>query len=157
MNQNQPDPKPQFYLQDLHIGQRFISGTHQIDVEQIVAFARQFDPQPFHLDAEAAKDSLFKELVASGWHTAGISMRLMVESGFAIVGGLIGASGELTWPRPTRPGDILHVECEIMDLRASKSRPDRGIAKIRNETRNQRGEIVQVFTANLVVPCRVES
>ena len=137
---------------DLHVGQRFVSGTHPIDEDAIKAFAKQFDPQPFHLDAEAAKATLFEGLVASGWHTAAITMRLLVESGLPIAGGIIGAGGEITWPSPTRPGDVLQIESEILELRPSRSRPDRGIATIRSETRNQRGDIVQVLVAKLVVP-----
>jgi acyl dehydratase len=143
------------YFDDLHVGQRFISGSHELDVAQIKAFARQFDPQPFHLDEEAAKDTLFAGLAASGWHTAAITMRLMVEGGHPIAGGLIGASAEISWPQPTRPGDILHVESEILDKIPSRSRPDRGMATMRSETRNQRGEVVQILTAKIVVPRRV--
>jgi acyl dehydratase len=142
------------YFDDLQVGQRFTSGTHLVDEAQIKEFARQFDPQPFHLDAEAARGSLFEGLVASGWHTAAITMRLMVTSGLPIAGGLIGAGGEIAWPKPTRPGSVLHVESEILDLKPSKSRPDRGMATIRNETRDQNGDIVQVMTARLVVPRR---
>ena len=140
------------YLEDLQVGQRFVSGTHRIDEAQVRAFAGQFDPQPFHLDAEAAKATLFEGLVASGWHTAAITMRLLVESGLPLVGGLIGAGGEITWPNPTRPGDVLQVESEVLELRPSRSRPDRGSATVRSETRNQRGDTVQVFVARLVVP-----
>jgi acyl dehydratase len=137
---------------DMHVGQRFTSSSQLIDAEQIKAFAKQFDPQPFHLDAEAAKDSLFGELVASGWHTAAITMRLLVESGLPLAGGIIGAGGEITWPNPTRPGDVLQVESEIIELRPSRSRSDRGWATLRSETRNQRGEVVQVLLARLIVP-----
>src|SRR5215470_5963850 len=94
---NEPGSKELLYLDDLYVGQRFISGTHRIDDEQIKAFARQFDPQPFHLDAEAAKETLFAGLAASGWHTAAISMRLVVGS-VPISGGIVGAGGELNWP-----------------------------------------------------------
>jgi acyl dehydratase len=149
---NPGEEKATLYLEDLRVGQRFVSGTHRIDEEQIGAFAEQFDPQPFHLDAEAAKATFFRGLVASGWHTAAITMRLLVEGGLPIAGGLIGAGGEITWPNPTRPGDVLQVESEVLELRPSRSRPDRGIATIRSETRNQRGGTVQVFVAKLVVP-----
>ena len=152
-NPDQPSRKEFLYFDDLHVGQRFISGTRLIDEEQIKAFAKQFDPQPFHLDAGAAKDTLFGGLVASGWHTAAISMRLMVGT-WPIAGGIVGAGGEIAWPKPTRPGDTLHVESEILELRPSRSRPDRGMATIRSETLNQLGEIVQVLTAKLVVPRR---
>jgi acyl dehydratase len=152
-NLNQFDRKEFLYLDDLHVGQRFTSGTHLIDEEQIKAFAKQFDPQPFHLDAEAAKEMLFEGLVASGWHTAAISMRLLVER-VPIIGGIVGAGGELTWPTPTRPDATLHVESEILELRPSRSHADRGMATIRSETVNQLGEIVQVLIVKLVVPCR---
>jgi acyl dehydratase len=149
---DQPGRQELLYFEDLHVGQRFKSGTHRIDEEQIKAFAKQFDPQPFHLDAQAAKATLFEGLVASGWHTAAISMRLLVESGLPVAGGLVGAGGEIAWPKPTRPGATLHVESEVVELRPSRSRPDWGLATIRNATRNDLGEIVQVFTAKLVVP-----
>jgi acyl dehydratase len=140
------------HLEDLRIGQRFVSGTHRLDEGQIRAFAAQFDPQPLHLDTATAKATLFEGLVASGWHTAAITMRLLVESGLPIAGGLIGAGAEITWPNPTRPGDVLQVESEILELRPSRSRPDRGMATVRSETRNQRGDTVQVLVAKLVVP-----
>ncbi len=143
------------YLDDLHVGQRFTSGTQVVDEEQIKAFARQFDPQPFHLDNEVAKDTLFSGLVGSGWHTAAITMRLLVEGGLPLAGGIIGAGGELDWPNPTRPGDILKVESEVLDIRPSQSRPDRGVARVRSLTRNQRNEVVQRLTAKLIVPRRV--
>jgi acyl dehydratase len=144
-----------FYLDDLYVGQRFTSRTHVIDAAQIKAFARQFDPQLFHLDEDTAKDTLFAGLVASGWHAAAISMKLMVESGLPLAGGIIGAGGELAWPRPTRPGDTLQVESEVVEIAPSRSRPDRGMATVRSLTRNQRKEVVQDLTAKLIVPRRV--
>lgn len=146
--------KQPLYLEDLQPGQRFISPTHQLDAEQVIAYARQFDPQPFHTDPEAAKQTFFHGLVASGWHTAAISMRLLTESGFSISGGIIGAGVEITWPKPTAPDSLLHIECEIKDLRTSRSRPERGIVTVRSETKNQLGEVVQVLVAKLIVPCR---
>jgi acyl dehydratase len=142
------------YLDDLRVGQRFHSGAYRIDGAEIKAFARHYDPQPFHLDETAAKSSLFGGLVASGWYTASITMRLLVESGLPLAGGLIGAGGELTWPRPARPGDTLHVESEVLEITPSRSRPDRGMAKVRSRTLNHSGEIVQDLTANLLVPRR---
>jgi acyl dehydratase len=142
-------------LDDLRVGQRFVSGTHQVDEEQIRAFAQQFDPQPFHTDAEAAKETLFEGLVASGWHTAAITMRLLVGGGLPLAGGLVGAGGEIAWPRPVRPGAVLHVESEILEVRPSRSRPDRGVVTVRSETRDQLGEVVQVLIAKLVVPRRM--
>src|ERR1051325_5288687 len=139
------------YLDDLRVGQRFVTGAHAIDEAQIKAFASQFDPQPFHLDDEAAKGTLFGGLAASGWHTAALTMRLIVEQGLPLVGGIISSGGELSWPKPTRPGDRLHVESELVEVTPSRSRPDRGTVVVRNETRNQHGDVVQVFTARLVV------
>jgi acyl dehydratase len=143
-----------FYLDDLQVGQRFMSGTHTIDEAQIVAFAQQFDPQPFHLDDAAARGTLFGGLAASGWHTAAITMRLQVESGLPLVGGIVGAGGEFSWPNPARPGDILRVESEIVEIKPSRSRPDRGMVTVKSDTRNQRDESVFTLTARLVVPRR---
>jgi acyl dehydratase len=142
------------HLEDLRVGQRFSSGSHALDEAQIKSFARQFDPQPFHLDEDEAKDTLFAGLAASGWHTAAITMRLMVDGGAPFAGGIIGAGGEINWPKPTRPGDILHLESEILEVSPSRSRPDRGMVTVRTETLNQRGETVQVLTAKLIVPRR---
>jgi len=142
------------YLDDLQVGQRFKSATHVIDAAQIKAYAREFDPQPFHLDDGAAQSTLFAGLAASGWHTAAITMRLMVESGLPLAGGIIGSGGEISWPKPTRPGDVLSVISEIVEVTPSRSRPDRGTVKVRSETHNQRGEIVQTLLARLIVPRR---
>jgi len=140
------------FLDDLHVGQRFSSGAHAIDEHQIKAFAGDFDPQPFHLDGDAAKNTIFGGLAASGWHTAAITMRLLVDGGAPIAGGIVGAGGEISWPKPTRPGDVLQVECEILEVTPSRSRPDRGMVTMRCETFNQRGETLQILTAKLVVP-----
>lgn len=145
-----------FYLDDLQVGQRFSSGSHAMDEAQIKAFAAQFDPQPFHLDDEAAKGTLFGGLAASGWHTAAITMRLLVDGGAPIAGGIIGGGGEIAWPKPTRPDDVLQVYSEVLEIVPSRSRPDRGKVIFRNETRNQHGDIVQVMTVGLVVPRRPE-
>jgi acyl dehydratase len=155
-NLNPGGEKAALFLEDLRVGQRFVSGTHRIDEEQIRAFAEQFDPQPFHLDADAAKVTLFGGLVASGWHTAAITMRLLVESGLPIAGGIVGADGEIAWPSPVRPGAVLHVESEILGARPSRSRPDRGVVTVRSETRDQVGEVVQILVAKLIVPRRMQ-
>ena len=144
------------YLDDLKPGQRFVTKSHALSEDEIKAFARDFDPQPFHTDAEAAKHSFFGGLAASGWHTAAISMRLQVESGPQLAGGMIGASVELTWPRPTRPGDILRVESEILEVAPSRSKPDRGFATMRSETKNQNDEVVQLQASKLLVWRRKE-
>ena len=142
------------YLDDLHVGRRFTSSTHALDERQIGAFASEFDPQPFHMDREAAKGTLFGGLVASGWHTAAIPMRLQVDGGLPIAGGVVGLGGELAWPTAARPGDVLHVENEVVEMVPSRSRPDRGTVTVRSETRNQRGEIMQMATIKLLVPRR---
>ena len=105
--------RPPLYFEDFTVGMRFVSPTHQLDEGQVTTFARAFDPQPFHLDAEAAKATLLEGLAASGWHTAAVSMRLLIDSGLAIAGGIFGAGGELAWPVPTRPHDVLHVQCDV--------------------------------------------
>jgi acyl dehydratase len=146
------------YLEDFEAGQTFRSGRIRIDADRIKSFAAEFDPQPFHLDERAATDSIFRSLAASGWHTAAITMRLLVEGDFKPAGGIV-ATGfdELRWPRPVRPGDELRVESEVLDVRASKSRPDQGVIKVRTTTLNQNNETVQVFLGNLIVPRRPAS
>ena len=141
----------ELYLEDFTVGRRFTSTEHVLDADQIKAFARQFDPQPFHLDEAAAQTSFFHGLAASGWHTAAITMSLLVKSGMPIAGGLIGAGGELEWPRPVRPGDTLTVESEIVAVKPSRSRPERGMITVKSETRNQHGEIVQILTSKMLV------
>lgn len=150
---DQQDRAP-LYLDDLEIGQRFTSATHVIEEAEIKAFAAQYDPQPFHLSDEAARATLFGGLAASGWHTAAVTMRLQVQSGPPLAGGIIGGGGEIGWPKPTRPGDTLRVESEILAVTPSRSRPDRGMVTMRSETRNQRDEIVQTLTVKLVVQRR---
>ena len=116
------------------------------------AFAAEFDPQPFHLDEDAARSTFFGGLAASGWHTAAVTMRLLVDSELKPAGGIIGAGfDEFRWPRPVRPGDELRVECEILEVRQSKSRPEQGMVKFRTNTLNQRDEVVQMSVGNLVV------
>ena len=147
------EPPTKLYLEDFSVGQIFRSGSHRITEAEIKAFAQQFDPQPFHLDDEAAKASMFGGLAASGWHTMALTMRLLVDGGAPIAGGIIGAGAEeLKWPRPVRPGDELTVESEVMEIRPSRSRPTQGLIKMRSTTFNQNGEPVQIFTANLLVP-----
>ena len=143
------------YLEDLKIGDRFQSGPYEVTEKAINDFAREFDPQPFHLDREAAKKSVFGGLVASGWHTAAITMRLLVTSDLNLAGGAIGLGvDELRFPKPVRPGDSLRLEIEIVDVRPSKTKPDRGTARIRYVTRNQNGEVVFTQTATVLVPKR---
>lgn len=139
------------YLEDLAVGQRFVTDEVALDAAAIQAFAKAFDPQPFHTDETAAKDTFFGGLAASGWHTAALTMKLQVESGPALAGGMIGAEVELRWPRPVRPGDILHVESEVLAVTPSRSRPDRGLVTLKSETRTRDGAAVQVQTAKLLV------
>jgi acyl dehydratase len=154
MHASGDDANRRLYLDDLHVGQRFASDAHTLDERQVIAFASQFDPQPFHLDDEAAKATLFGGLAASGWHTAAITMRLLVGGGVPVAGGVVGVGGEISWPKPARPGDILRVESEVIEIKPSRSRPDRGMVTVRSETRNQREEIVQILVAMLIVPRR---
>ncbi len=141
------------YLEDLSVGQKFASRPRMVDAEAIKAYAREFDPQPFHLDEEAARKSLFGGLAASGWHTASLTMRLIVES-VPLAGGVIGSGGDLSWPRPTKPGDTLRVVTEVLEITPSRSRPDRGMITMRSTTLNQHDEAVQVFTPKVVVQRR---
>lgn len=146
---------PALYLEDYAAGQSYRSAPLTVDEAEIIAFARSFDPQPFHLDAEAAKGTFFQGLAASGWHTAALTMRLLVQGEFVPAGGFIGAGfEELTWPRPVRPGDELYVVSEVLEVRRSNSRPTQGIMKVRNTTFNQNDDPVQRSVGNLVVMAR---
>jgi acyl dehydratase len=145
------------YLEDFAVGQKFGSGRLRVEKERIKTFAAEFDPQPFHLDEDAARDTIFRGLAASGWHTAALTMRLLVESELKPAGGIVGAGfDEFRWPLPVRPGDELHLEIEVLEVRPSKSRPSQGLIKVRTTTLNQNGEAVQVHVGNLVVPRRRE-
>lgn len=146
-----PTQAEPLYLEDLAAGDTFRSDTYTLDAAQIKAFATQFDPQPFHLDEAAAQQSFFGGLAASGWHTAAITMRLLVTSGLPLAHGLIGAGGEVSWPRPTRPDDVLHVVITIQAIAPSRSRPDRGMVTVGVDTCNAHGEVVQHMVAKLVV------
>jgi len=144
------------YLEDFAAGQKS-AGTARVRVEadRIRSFAAEFDPQPFHLDDAAAQSSIFRGLAASGWHTAAMTMRLLVASDLEPAGGIVGAGfDEFRWPLPVRPGDELRIEVEVLDVRPSKSRPDLGLIKIRTTTLNQNGQAVQVIVGNLMVPRR---
>jgi acyl dehydratase len=141
------------YLEDFAVGQMFGSGRLRIDGERALAFAAEFDPQPFHLDEAVARRSIFGGMTASGWHTAAVTMRLLVETEFKPAGGIIGAGfDECRWTRPVRPGDELRIECEVIEVRPSRSRPQQGMIKLRITTMNQNDDPVLVQVANLVVP-----
>jgi acyl dehydratase len=142
------------FFDDLKVGDTYTSATHTMTVEDIHRFAAEFDPQPFHLDDAAARQTLFGGLAASGWHTAAITMRLLVTSGPKLANGILGAGGEIEWKTPTRPGDVLRVDSEVVELVASRSRPDRGVVVLRSRTVNQRGDVVQTLTAKLMVARR---
>ena len=140
------------YLEDFVVGQMFGSGRLRIDGERALAFAAEFDPQPFQLDEAAARRSIFGGLTASGWHTAAVTMRPLVETELKPAGGIVGVGlDECRWPRPVRPGDELRVECEVIEVRPSKSRPEQGLIKLRTTTLNQVGEPVLVYVVNLIV------
>ncbi len=141
------------YLEDFAAGQMYGSGWLRVEQERMKTFAEEFDPQPFHLDEEAARDTIFRGLAASGWHTAALTMRLLVESELKPVGGIIGIGfDEFRWPHPVRPGDELRIESEVLEVRPSNSRPDQGLIKVRTTTLNQNGEAVQIQVGNLLVP-----
>lgn len=143
------------YLEDFAPGQVFTSPPLRVEAERIKSFAAEFDPQPFHLDEASARGTIFGGLAASGWHTAAVTMRLLVASSFRPVGGIIGAGlDEFRWPLPVRPGDELHVDIEILEVRPSKSRPGQGLVKARVTTLNQNGDVVQLCVPNLLVPRR---
>jgi acyl dehydratase len=143
-------PQPKLFLEDLAIGMKFRAGPIEVTADEIKRFASDYDPQPFHLDEEAAKDTFFGGLAASGWHTAALTMRLLTEGGAPFAGGVIGAGGSIEWPRATRPGDQLSVESEILDITPSRSKPDRAMMTVRSTTTNQRGEPVQILMAKLL-------
>jgi acyl dehydratase len=144
------------FFEDYTAGEVFRpSGRVRVDKEEIIAFAKKYDPQPFHLDEEAARDSIFGRLVASGWHTAAMTMSLVARSEFKPAGGTIGLGFDgLRWPLPVLPGDELRIETEVLEVRTSKSRPDRGLMKMRTQTLNQHGQVVQELIANAMVPRR---
>ncbi len=143
------------YLEDFSPGQRFASGRLRVERDRIKSFAAEFDPQPFHLDEGEARASLFRGLAASGWHTAAMTMRLLVESDLKPAGGILGAGfDEFRWPKPVRPDDELHLDIEVLEVRPSKSRPEQGVIKLRTTTLNQNDEPVQVSVGNLIVPRR---
>ena len=155
MSESESDAKPERFFEDFSVGMRFRSVEVTVGAEDIKRFAREFDPQPFHTDEAAAKASFFGGLVASGWHTAALSMRMLAQSDLHPAGGAIGAGVEdLRWPRPTYADDVLHLEGEVVEVRPSRSRPTIGIVKVRIETLNQRGEVVQNFTPAMIVPRR---
>ena len=142
------------YFDDLKVGDTFTTGTYEVSAADIKRFAAEFDPQPFHLDDELARGTMFAGLAASGWHTAAITMRLLVSGGPKLANGVLGAGGEIEWKIPTRPGDVLHVESEVVELIPSRSRTDRGMLVLRSRTINQHGEVVQALTAKLIVSRR---
>ena len=145
------------YLEDLQVGQRFASGLYTMNEDRMKAFAAEFDPQPFHLDDAAARHSVFRGLAASGWHTAAATMRLLVTGGLPFAGGLVGLGGEIAWARPTRPGDTLRVESEILAILPSRSKPSQAVVTARSITVNQNGEQVQVLTTKILAFKRADS
>lgn len=145
---------PVLYLEDFAVGQVFHSRRLTIDATRIKSFAAEFDPQPFHLDDTAAKRSIFGGLAASGWHTAAITMRLLVSGGLPIAGGIVGMSVEIAWVKPVRAGDVLHVVSTVQEVKRSKSKPSQGVATVVSETMDEFGEVVQRLVSKLLVPAR---
>jgi acyl dehydratase len=141
-------------LEDFAVGQVYMVGPVPVSADAIKAYARQFDPQPFHTDEELADSIFFQGLVASGWHTASLTMSLVVQA-LPIAGGVIGGGvDELRWPKPLRPGDELRLQGEIVEVRPSRSKPGQGLVRVRTTTLNRAGETVQTMIANLIVPRR---
>ena len=145
---------PRLYLEDFAVGQVYTAGPVRVSADDIKAYARQFDPQPFHTDEASAHSTFFQGLVASGWHTASLTMSLVVQA-LPIAGGVIGGGvDELRWPKPLRPGDELRLEGGIVEVRPSRSKPGQGLVRVRTTTLNRAGEAVQTMIANLIVPRR---
>jgi acyl dehydratase len=140
-------PAKLLYLEDISAGMRFAAGPVTIGEAEIIAFAKEFDPQPFHMDPEAAKNTVFKGLAASGWHTMGLTMRMLAEGAAPLAGGVIGFGGEISWPKPTRPGDELSVQTEVIEVTPSRSKPNQGVVTLRSVTKNQHGEPVLILTS----------
>jgi acyl dehydratase len=139
------------YFDDVKVGDRFKSEPFGVTQKKLIEFAHKFDPQMFHLSRWAAERTIFKGLIASGWHTAAVTMRLFVQT-LNFAEGAIGLGvDKLRWPNAVRPGDVLTVETKILDARLSRSRPRYGIIRLRNVTTNQRGEVVQMMLASAMV------
>ncbi|MBP6344599.1 MaoC family dehydratase [Neisseriaceae bacterium CLB008] len=145
-----PDYTHKRYLDDLVVGDQFLSGHYEMTAAEIKDFAQRYDPQPFHLDEVAAAQSFFQGLAASGWHTAGVTMRLLVQT-LPLAAGIVGAETTTSWPRPTRPGDVLNVVATLKEIKPSHSKPDRGMITLYCETFNQNQQVVQKLTAKLLV------
>ena len=143
------------YMEDVSIGQKYIAGPHEMTADEIIRYAREFDPQDFHTNPEAARHTVFGELVASGWHTASVTMSLILKAVPKMKGGMIGRAVEnMNWPRPVRPGDFLSVTCEIQTITPSKTNPNRGTIRVYTRTVNQRGETVMEMTTVIMIPRR---
>ncbi len=142
------------YFDDFVVGTVFMSDNQSIGKEQIIEFASEFDPQPFHTDEVAAEATFFNGLAASGWHTAAITMSMLVRSGLPCAGAMVGLSADIKWPLPTRPGDVLHVETEVLEIKALRSKPDKGIITLQSNTKNQNGDIVQSMLTKVLIPKR---
>jgi acyl dehydratase len=147
----QAEAREPLYLEDIGVGYRSTTGTYRVEESEIKGFASKYDPQPFHLDEAAAQAGVFRGLAASGWHTAAVTMNLIVTGGIPFAAGTVGYGAEVEWPRPTRPGDTLHVESEVIEIVPSRSKPNQAVVKVRNTTINQDGEPVQILIAKLLV------
>jgi len=134
------------HFEDFVVGETIDHGTRTVSADDIVAFARQFDPQPFHVDVDAPETASLGGLIASGWHIATIFMRMMCDS-FLLDSSSMGSPGieTLKWVQPVRPGDALAARSIVIDARASQSRPDRGIVRFRHELADGDGAIVMWF------------
>lgn len=156
MQPHEPAASGPLYFEDMQVGRHFNTGSVALEEAKMVAFAREFDPQPMHTDPEAAARSIFGGLIGSGWYTAALTMRLVIGGEMKPdERGRVGLGIELLrWPTPSRPGDVLTAVTEVLEARPSASRPDRGIVKLRTLTYNQRREVMQELVANVLVPRR---
>jgi len=143
------------YFEDFVVGLRRELGSRSLSAEQMIAFAREYDPQPFHIDADAAAHSPFGSLIASGWQTCAVTMRILCDS-FLLDSASMGSPGvdEVRWTKPVRPGDTLTVFSTVIEARASRSKPDRGVVVSSTEVVNQHGEIVMTMRGMTMLATR---
>ena len=144
-----------WYFEDFHEGQDIDLGTRSVTEEEIIVFATQFDPQPFHIDREAAAHSIYGGVIASGWHTCGMMMRMVVDK-LMCKASSMGSPGleGVRWLAPVRAGDTLNVHYQTVKVKASSSKPDRGVVTVDTVGENQRGEIVCEFRRKVLIPKR---
>ena len=144
------------HFEDIEIGRKQVFGRYEVTREEVMEFAGKYDPQPFHLSDEAAAQTYFGRLSASGWHTAAMTMRMLVDNMKTEEQAGLGSPGldSLRWAKPVYPGDVLHCETEVIEKRRSQSRPEMGLLKSRGRTFNQKGELVMEMVSNALIRVR---